>query len=152
MTFDLRRCVEAAAHAALAEAFVFPEPKQSRRRRRRRLRPLRALLRLVRVSLMGVGVVTTVHAARDRELRRAALGALAERLPIEDLLAEIAVELEAVRSSLDNDPDAEPANEDADEAGPQTNAQGRRRSVSRSRGDTNGQRGRKPPNRGTRAA
>jgi hypothetical protein len=151
MGFDLRRCGEAAVHAALAEAFAPPVPRRARRGKRRRFRALRALLRLVRVVLLAVGAVTTTRAALDPERRRASLAKLAERFPIDDLLEEIAVEVAAARASLaDADNQAEAS--EAEVAAENSGGPRRRRPASRSRGDTNGQRGRKPPNRGTRAA
>ena len=156
MGFDLRRCAEAAVQAALAEAFKRPDPKRARRGRTRRLRPLRAMLRLVRVCLMAVGLVTTVRLTLDAELRRQALGALAERIPIDDLLGEIAVEVDAARAAFADATAAEntrasgPENDEA--AGDRAGKERRRRPVARTRGDRNGQRGRKPPDRGTRAA
>lgn len=153
MAIDLRRCAEAAAQAALAEAFAPPEPKR-RRRSRRRLRP-------VRTVLMGVGLVTTVRVALSPELRRTILEAVAERLPLEDWLDELVLDADVVPDADDGDAQEGGADEAPDEAeGAQAGAQRasrhpsggqRRRNVSRSRGDTNGRGGRKPPNRGTRA-
>jgi len=158
MEFDVGRCAEAAVRAALAEAFRRPDPKRGTRDRKRRLRPVRLVLRLVRLLLMSVGLATTVRVALDPELRRDLIESLAARFPIEDLLEEIAVEVDAARAAL---ADAAGAEADAAEAeaekGPKATrakagSQSRRRATSRTRGDTNGQRGRKPPNRGTRAA
>lgn len=150
MEFDARRCAEAAVRAAFAEAFTRPAPKRSRRGRRRRLRPLRAMFRLVRIWLMAVGLVTTIRVARDPELRHETIEALAARLPIEDLLEEIAVEVQAARAALADQAGA--ADEQTEAAEPKKATARRRRPASRPRGDTNGQRGRKPPNRGTRTA
>jgi len=158
MEFDVGRCAQAAVRAALAEAFRRPDPKRARRGRKRRLRPIRMALRLVRLLLMSVGLATTVRVALDAELRRDLIEALAARFPIEDLLEEIAVEVDAARAALAN-----AAGEEADaveaeaEKGTKTTrakagSQSRRRATSRTRGDTNGQRGGKPPSRGTRAA
>jgi hypothetical protein len=109
------------------------------------------LLRLVRWALLAIGAATTTRAALDPERRRTSLAKLAERFPIDDLLEEIAVEVAAARAALadaDEQAEASEAEVSAEKsAGPR-----QRRPVSRSRGDTNGQRGRKPPNRGTRAA
>ena len=106
MAIDLRRCAEAAAHAALAEAFAPPQPKR-RQKSRRRLRP-------VRTVLIGVGLVTTVRVALSPELRRAILEAVAERLPLEELLDELVVDADVV-------PDSDDAEEGrADEAADET--------------------------------
>lgn len=153
MGFDLRRCAEAAVHAALAEAFTRPDQKRSKRAGRRRRRPLRALLRLARLMLTAVGLVSTVRFVLDPERRRETFEMLADRFPIEDLLEEIAVEVDAARTAVANA--AADASEAAGGAAPtdvKAAGQRRRRPVARSRGDSNGQRGRKPPNRGTRAA
>jgi len=115
-------------------------------------------LRLVRLLLMSVGLATTVRVALDAELRRDLIESLAARFPIEDLLEEIAVEVDAARTALANaaaeEADAAEANAEKDPKATRAKAgtQSRRRATSRTRGDTNGQRGRKPPNRGTRAA
>jgi hypothetical protein len=148
MAIDLRRCAEAAAHAALAEAFAPPEPKP--RPRRRRIRP-------VRTVLLGVGLVTTIRIALSPELRRSIIESLAERFPIEDLLDELVVDADVVPDSDDHEEAA--AAEDESGVGSsgsgsddrQTDGPQRRRRVTRARGDSNGQHGRKPPNRGTRA-
>ena len=152
MAIDLRRCAEAAAHAALAEAFAPPEPK--RHRSRRRLRPVRTLL-------IGVGLVTTVRVAMNPELRKRILEAVAEHLPLEELLDELVVDADVVPETDDAEAEEGEGDQGADEtegaeAGtehPRRRPSGgqRRRNVSRSRGDTNGRGGRKPPNRGTRA-
>lgn len=157
MGFDLRRCVEAAVQAALAEAFVRPDPKRSGTGRKRRLRPFRAALRLVRMMLMGVGLVSTVRFAIDAERRRRAFEVLAARFPIEDLLEEIAVEVDAARSALADAAAEDAATQDASaERTPGAKARAanrpKRRPMTRNRGDSNGARGRKPPDRGTRAA
>ena len=152
MAIDLRRCAEAAAHAALAEAFAPPEPKR-RRRSRRRLRP-------VRTVLVGVGLVTTVRVALSPELRRAILEAVAEHLPLEDLLDELVLDADVVPDSDDGAEEGgadqaadetEGAEAGAERARTRPSGGQRRRNASRSRGDTNGRGGRKPPNRGTRA-
>jgi hypothetical protein len=152
MGIDLRRCAEAAVHAALAEAFVRPEPKRSRRGRRRRPRPLHAVIRAVRTLLLALGLLTTVRAARDPKLRAELLDAVAKRFPVEELLDEIALEVEAARAAMSDEPAAgqQPDSSD-DEPATQASGQPRRRPVSRRRGDTNGQR-RNPPDRGKRAA
>lgn len=149
MGIDLRRCAEAALHAAFAEAFMRPA-ERPKRVRRRRFRPLRALLRLTRICLMGIGLATTVRIARDRERRRETLETLAQNFRLEDLLEEIAVEVDAVRAVLaDESATADPETETTKQKASGTRT---RRPASRSRGDTNGQGGRKPPSRGTRAA
>jgi hypothetical protein len=158
MEFDVGRCAQAAVRAALAEAFRRPDPTRTTRGRKRRLRPLRAMLRLVRLLLMSVGLATTVRIALDAELRRDLIESLAARFPIEDLLEEIAVEVDAARTALANAAGAEgDAVEGEPEKGPKATrakagSQSRRRAASRTRGDTNGRGGRKPPSRGTRAA
>jgi hypothetical protein len=151
MGFDMRRCAEAAVHAALAEAFTPPAPGRAGRGKRRRFRPLRLLLRLVRLALLAIGAATTTRVALDPERRRAGLTKLAERFPIDDLLEEIAVEVAAARAAL-ADADEQAGASEAEAAAEKPVGPRQRRPVSRSRGDTNGQRGRKPPNRGTRAA
>jgi hypothetical protein len=149
MGIDLRRCAEAAAHAAFAEAFMRPA-ERPKRVRRRRFRRMRAVLRLMRILLMGVGLVTSVRVARDPELRRDTLEALVQRFRVEGLLEEIAVEVEAARAAL---ADEAAASDQQPPAGKRKASGTRaRRPVSRSRGDSNGQRGGKPPSRGTRAA
>lgn len=101
---------------------------------------------------MAIGLATTIRVARDPELRRETIEALAARLPIEDLLEEIAVEVQAARSALADQAEAADEQTEAAESKKTTATARRRRPANRSRGDTNGQRGRKPPNRGTRAA
>jgi hypothetical protein len=158
MEFDVGRCAQAAVRAALAEAFTRPDPKRATRGRKRRLRPVRVTLRLVRLLLMSVGLATTVRIALDAELRRDLIDSLAARFPIEDLLEGIAVEVDAARAALANaageGADAVEAEAEKDPKATRAKAgsQSRRRATSRTRGDTNGQGGRKPPNRGTRAA
>jgi len=142
-------------HAALAEAFAPPPPKRSRTRRRR-IRPIRTML-------MGIGLVTTVRAALNPELRRSILAAIAEHFPLEELLDELVLDADVVHDDV-ADSESEGTDEDGGggaASGPEpegtgkaakhATAQQRRRSASRQRGDSNGQRGRKPPNRGTRA-
>lgn len=159
MAIDLRRCAEAAAHAALAEAFAPPEPKR-RPRSRRRLQP-------VRTVLAGIGLVTTVRVALSPALRRSIIEAVAEHLPLEELLDKTVLDADVVPESDDAEPQAGETEEDgtdaesgedaefeepAKERGPAHAGAGqRRRSASRARGDANGRGGRKPPNRGTRA-
>jgi hypothetical protein len=97
-----------------------------------------------------------VRTLRDPEFRQETVDALAERFPVEEFLEELALEVEAARAAMTGQGVAS-----APEAGRATGADGandsdggnqrRRRPVTRRRGDTNGQRGRKPPNRGTRA-
>jgi hypothetical protein len=107
---------------------------------------------------MGIGLATTVRLAVSPEFRRAIIDAVAERLPIEELLDELVLDADVVPDPEDgeHEPDGEAADTEADapEPGrarkPASSGQ-RRRPVSRARGDTNGQRGRKPPNRGARA-
>ena len=156
MPIDLRRCAEAAVRAVLAEVFVRPEPKRPRRARRRRLRPLRLLMRAVRLALMGIGVWTIARTARDPELRREALETLAQRFPVEELLEEIAIEVDAARAAMmgasaSNHPAASNPSDATPDPDDTSAEQRRRRPAPRRRGDANGQRGRKPPNRGTRA-
>jgi hypothetical protein len=153
MPIDLRRCAEAAAHAALAEAFSPPPPR--RRSRRRRLRSIRALL-------VATGLITLVRMALTPKLRRAIFEALSQRFPIEDLLDELVLNADVVPEADDYVSEAGAEGEDGqnegdreDEAdseqGPKRAGAQQRRRVARARGDTNGQHGRKPPNRGTRA-
>ena len=152
MPIDLRRCAEAAVRAVLAEVFARPEPKQSKRRRRRRLRPIRLLLRVARLALMGVGLRTVVRTASDPELRRETVESLAQRFPVEELLEEIAIEVEAARAAMMGaSVSSQPGSDAAGDAEDAPAEQRRRRPAPRKRGDSNGQRGRKPPNRGTRA-
>ena len=154
MGFDLRRCAEAAVHAALAEAFARPEPNRASRARRRRWRPIRAVFRAIRAFLLVVGLLTVAHAARNPKLRAEVLEALAARFPIEEFLEEIAGEMEAARAAVSGQPGAAEQEPDTPDEEPATEAsnQRRRRPPARRRGDSNGQRGRKPPDRGTHAA
>ena len=96
--------------------------------------------------------MTTMRVVRDAEFRKQSLEALSTHLPLEGLLEEIAVEVEAARAALADQAEAE-AVDDVDKGARKTATQrARRTTATRSRGDTNGQRKRKPPNRGTRAA
>lgn len=152
MPIDLRRCAEAAVRAVIAEALARPEPKRSKRARRRRRRPVRLLMRAVRAALMGVGLWTVVRTARDPELRRETFEAVAQRFPVEELLEDLALEVAAARAAVTGDPQsAAAASQPAGDQEEDDAAQRRRRPAPRRRGDINGERGRKPPKRGTRA-
>ena len=111
MPFDLRRCAQAAAHAALAEAFAPPQP-QPRRRRRPRLRPVRKLL-------LGAGLVTTARVALDPVKRRELFEALARRFPIQELLDEIVLEADVVPDADDSDEPQLTGQESAEERQPE---------------------------------
>lgn len=114
---------------------------------------------------MGIGLVTTIRVALSPELRRSIIQSLAERFPIEELLDELVLDADVVHdpaedeAEMTGDAEAGGAGDDTGDSGTDADsgaetkqtAQQRRRRVSRARGDTNGQHGRKPPNRGTRA-
>lgn len=118
------------------------------------MRPLRNLFRLVRLVLMSIGLLTTARLARDPDVRREAVEALAHRFPVEGLLEELAVEIDAARAAVaaaQAESEAEAATAEGEGAAKPAATQ-RRRPTNRTRGDTNGRHERKPPNRGTRAA
>jgi hypothetical protein len=103
--------------------------------------------------LSGIGLITVVRMATKPELRRAIFEWLAERFPIEDLLDELVLDADVVPDADDDGSEGageqdEAESEPAQKTGGTPNS---RRRVARARGDTNGQHGRKPPNRGTRA-
>jgi hypothetical protein len=101
---------------------------------------------------MGVGLATIARVTRDPDFRRGTFEAVAQRFPLDSLLEEIAVEVDAARAALADQAESEPAEQNVAAAKGAATASRPRRSKSRTRGDTNGQSGRKPPNRGTRAA
>ncbi|HET9094857.1 MAG TPA: hypothetical protein VFN36_07180 [Solirubrobacteraceae bacterium] len=93
MPIDIRRCAEAAARAALTEAFAPAAPPPPRRRG---LRPGRAIL-------LGAGMVTAARVALSAERRQALRDALASRLPLQELIDEIRREMEAEWTPDDGD-------------------------------------------------
>ena len=104
--------------------------------------------------LLAIGLLTVVRTTRNPKLRAEVLEALAKRFPIEQLLAELASEVEAARAAVGDEaeaPEQESGTSDEEPAA-EASEQRRRRPVTRRRGDSNGQRGRKPPDRGTHAA
>jgi hypothetical protein len=114
----------------------------------------------VRTVLIGVGLASTVGVALSPELRRSIIEAVAEHIP-QDLLDEFVLDAEVVPDTDDTELEATDAG--AGEASPEltdhepeparkrATGQRQRRPANRTRGDTNGQSGRKPPKRGTRA-
>lgn len=128
------------------------------------------------MMLLGIGLLTVARVARNPKLRGELLEALARRFPIEQLLDEIALEVEAAKAAVndeaaadrqapgppdrepdtsDREPDTSDREPDTSDPEPARKGSGRprgRRPVNRRRGDTNGQRGRTPPNQGKRAA
>jgi hypothetical protein len=85
MPFDLRRCAEAAAHAALAEAFARHEPIQPPPRRR--FRPVRA-------AMMTAALAAGLSLAVRSDLRRAVSDGLSRRLQLDQLLEDLDLEKE----------------------------------------------------------